>query len=75
MHMKDSAATEKLVAAMPVVAPGRAAVVTTTVAEGTSDNPALLSQKATEYQRKLAAAGTTIDFAAAVRAVNEGKAA
>jgi phage I-like protein len=74
MHMTDPARAAKLVGAMPILAPGKAPFVTTAV-EGEADSPALLSQKATAYHKKLAAAGTHITYAAAVRAVSEGKAA
>lgn len=74
MHMRDVAEAERLVNAMPVLVPG----VTPRGGpppEGAPDNPALLAQKAAAHQRKLAADGVTIDFAAAVRAVHEGKTA
>jgi phage I-like protein len=74
MHMTDRLRAEKLVNAMPVLAPG-ATALSVVPAEGTADNPALLSAKAGAYQKKLAEAGTTISFAAAVRAVSEGKSA
>ena len=73
MHMSDPQRAEKLVNAMPIVAPGPAARAGSgQAAEGAPENPALLAQKAGAYQAKLAATGTTIDFAAAVRAVQEG---
>ena len=74
MHMAEPARAEKLINAMPVLAPG---VTTLTVVpdEGAPDNPALLSQKASAYRAKLAAAGTIIDHGTAVRAIAEGKAA
>ena len=74
MHMSDPARAARLINAMPVLAPG-ATALTVVPAEGTPENPALLAQKATAYQTKQAAAGVTISFGAAVRAVNEGKAA
>ena len=72
MHMENSARAEKLVNAMPILAPGK----TTLVAEiktGGTDNPTLLAQKAKAYRAKLAATGVSIDFATAVRDVHEGK--
>ncbi|WP_242095491.1 phage protease [Sphingomonas sp. CROZ-RG-20F-R02-07] len=74
MHMADPAQAEKLVNAMPTLAPG-ASTLTVVPHEGAPENPALLAQKAGAYQAKQAAAGITIDFATAVRAVSEGKAA
>ena len=72
MHMAEPVRTEKLIAAMPTLAPGKAAV-TVQAPEGTPENPVLLSQKAGAYQKKLAGQGVKIDFAAAVGAVQEGK--
>jgi phage I-like protein len=74
MHMAEPARAEKLINAMPVLAPGRTTVVDLPT-EGAPESPALLSQKAGAYQKKLEAQGVTIDFAAAVRAVHEGKTA
>ncbi len=73
LHMTDPARTAKLIAAMPVLAPGQR--VTGDAPEGQETNPALLASKGAAYQRKLEAEGQTISFAAAVRAVAEGKAA
>ena len=73
MHMKDPAQAEKLVGAMPVIPPGATTITAVIAPEGAPSNPALLAQKASAYQKKLADAGTTIDFAAAVRAVESGK--
>lgn len=73
MHMENPTRTEKLINAMPVLVPG--AKATGPAPEGAPDSPALLSQKAAAHQAKLAAAGTIIDFATAVRAVSQGAAA
>lgn len=74
MHMAEPARAQKLVNAMPVLKPGATELTIAPTGE-VPDNPVLLSQKAGAYQAKLAAAGTPIDFAAAVRAVAEGKTA
>lgn len=71
MHMSDPTRTAKLIAAMPVIAPGQR--VTGDAPEGQETNPALLASKGAVYQKKLAAEGQEISFAAAVRAVSEGK--
>ncbi len=68
MHMAEPAKAEKLINAMPILAPG-ATALTGAAPEGAPENPALLSQKAAAHQAKLAAEGTVIDFATAVRAV------
>jgi phage I-like protein len=73
MHMRDPAEAEELIGAMPVLVPGE--LPRGHAPEGQPENPALLSQRAAAYQRKLQADGVTIDFAAAVRAVHEGKTA
>lgn len=73
LQMSDPARTTKLIAAMPTVKTGQ--IVTGDAPEGQETNPALLASKGAAYQKKLAAEGQTISFAAAVRAVSEGKAA
>lgn len=73
MHMKDPAHAEKLINAMPKIS-GK---LPETRGDGGDDDahsdPALLAAEAGIYQKKLADAGQTIDFAAAVMAVKEGR--
>lgn len=71
LQMSDPARAGKLIAAMPIIAPGQR--LTGDAPEGTETNPALLASKGAAYQKKLADEGQQISFAAAVRAVSEGK--
>lgn len=71
LQMADPTRTAKMIAAMPVLAPGQ--LVKGDAPEGTETNPALLSARGAAYQKKLAEQGQAISFAAAVRAVSEGK--
>lgn len=71
LQMADPARATKMIAALPVVAPGQ--IVKGEAPEGAETNPALLSARGAAYQKKLAEQGQTISFAAAVRAVSEGK--
>lgn len=75
MHMTDPARAKKLVDAMPILTPGTRTMTVVPADEAATENPTLLAQKATAYQRKMAADGVTITIATAVRAVQEGKAA
>lgn len=72
MHMENPARAEKLVSAMPILAPGKT-TLHAEVKTGGADNPTLLAQKAKAYRTRLAATGVHIDFATAVRDVHEGK--
>jgi phage I-like protein len=74
MHAKDPAGTAELVNAMPILKPG-AALPTTPGDKGSegAETPQQIAAHAATYQKKLAADGVTIDFAVAVRAVQEGK--
>tara|TARA_R110000868_G_scaffold230335_6_gene483488 strand:+ start:7582 stop:8685 length:1104 start_codon:yes stop_codon:yes gene_type:complete len=73
MHMENPERTEKQINAMPKLQPG--ATLTTTIETGpdASDDPLQIAAHATAYQKKQADAGITIDFAAAVMAVQEGR--
>ncbi|WP_242415081.1 phage protease [Sphingomonas panni] len=71
LQMAEPARAGKLIAAMPIVAPGK--IVKGDAPEGQEQNPALLASRGSAYQKKLAAEGQEISFAAAVRAVSEGK--
>lgn len=73
LHMRDAAECEDLVGAMPILSTG--ATLVREVPTDPASNPVLLAQQASAHQKKLAADGVTIDFATAVRAVQEGKAA
>lgn len=75
MHMTDKANAEAIINGMPILAPGSTTIASDQPDEGSNDNPALLAQKATAYQRKMAESGITLNIAQAVRAVQEGKAA
>ena len=74
MHMENPARAEKLVNAMPVLKSGATlATVPEVPANSEATDPVQIAAHATTYQRKQAEAGVTIDFAAAVMAVKEGK--
>ncbi|MDZ7894993.1 MAG: phage protease [Sphingobium sp.] len=75
MHMEDAGRAEKLVNAMPIVAAG--ALLTGQHpgehhADGT-DDPVQIAAHATQYQKDQGDKGISISFAAAVRAVQEGR--
>ena len=74
MHQENPERAERLINGMPVLKAG--AVITTTPedakAEAESD-PNQIAMHATSYLNKQAEAGITISYAAAVRAVQEGK--
>lgn len=74
MHQENPARAEKLINGMPILKAG--ATIGTTPgaveAEG-GDDPVQIAQHAASYQKKQAEGGITISFAAAVRAVQEGK--
>ncbi|BAV64771.1 phage protease [Sphingobium cloacae] len=74
LHMENPERTEKQINAMPIVKGG--ATLTTSPgasAADTSDDPVQIAAHAAVYQKKQADAGITIDFAAAVAAVQEGR--
>lgn len=71
LHMSDPAKAAKMIGAMPILAPGQR--TSAEVPEGQEMNPTLLAAKGSAYQKKLAAEGQQISYAAAVRAVAEGK--
>ncbi|QNG47417.1 phage protease [Sphingobium yanoikuyae] len=74
MHQENPERAERLINGMPVLKAG--AVITTTPEDGKADaesDPNQIALHATSYQKKQAEAGITISYAAAVRAVQEGK--
>jgi len=72
MHMENPSRAEKLIGAMPILKPGTA-LDDREVETDEIDDPVQLAAHAASYQKKLADDGQTIDFATAVRAVQEGK--
>lgn len=74
MHMENPERAAKLVNAMPIVAGGAQLTVQPgNAAAGSSEDPVQIAAHATVYQKKQAEAGMTIDYAAAVSAVMEGR--
>jgi len=73
IHMQDPAQAKKLIEAMPILNGGPTINPRDPAPQGDNEKPELLARRASLYQRKLADAGETIDFATAVLAVKEGK--
>jgi phage I-like protein len=74
MHMKDAADAEALINAMPILKGGAMLAPTPgDKAASDADDPRQIAAHAAQYQKSQADAGLTIDFATAVRAVQEGK--
>lgn len=72
MHQADPARVKKLIEAMPVLNNGPALDNRDPEAPA-FESPQLLAAAAGAYQKKMAAAGHTIDIGTAVRAIQEGK--
>lgn len=73
MHMANPAQAEKLIGAMHKMPGSMIAAGIPDGADPAMSDPVLLAQEAGSYQKRLADAGQTIDFASAVMAVSEGR--
>jgi phage I-like protein len=73
MHAENPERVEKEIGAMPSLGPSGAFVDPPQKVSLHAQEPAALAADAAAYQKKLEATGQTIDFAAAVLAVKEGK--
>lgn len=74
MHMEDATRAAKLVNAMPIV--GGGALLSPQPGGGTEaaqEDPVQIAAHATKFQKEQQAAGLNISYAAAVRAVQEGR--
>lgn len=71
-HMSDAASVEKEVAALPLMAGATTSAAPPEEFSTHADTGALVT-RATAYQKKLARVGQNITYAAAVRAVQDGK--